>query len=46
MTTPSPISLAIVLIGAGVFLMGLARFIDALRPREWEIERRRTLWRK
>lgn len=45
MTTPSPITLAIVLIGAGVFLMGLARFVEALRPREWEIKNR-TFWRK
>lgn len=45
MTTPSPITLAIVLIGAGVFLMGLARFVEAFRPREWETKNR-IFWRK
>jgi hypothetical protein len=28
----SPITVALLLIGLGVFLIGLARFIDSLRP--------------
>ena len=31
--SPSPLTLALLLAAAGVFLLGLARFIEVFRPR-------------